>query len=316
MARIVYLAFPTGGVSGGQKMILRHVETLRDLGFEAVVWQRPDNVTPAWLDHRAPVEVGTPFRSSDVLVVPSDAPNALRGVLSLPQRAVVFCQNQFTMASLGLESLPPEPAPAFMAVGRLALEAIRRLYPQSQAELVPCFADERRFAPGPKSDAVVYAPRKRPLEARAIRNLFRRLHPAHAHLRWIGLDGVHETVVAKAMAGATLFLSLSRLEAVGMTTLEAMASGCVVAGFTGLGGRDFATAENGLWVEEDDCWAAADALAAAAELVRTGGPSLEARIEAGLATARAWSFEVFRQALEDAWTRLAPDARPQSGPLD
>jgi hypothetical protein len=316
MGRIVYLTFPTGAVSGGQKMILRHVEALRDLGFEAVVWRRPNGVIPTWLDHRAPVETGTSFRPGDVLVVPVDAPNALRQLRAGPNPMVVFCQNQFTMASLGVESVPTEPAPTFMAVSPTTAAAVRSLYPTARVELVPAFVDEQLFRPGPKRDAVAYAPRKRPLEARAIRNLLPRLFPAHAGLPWIELEGAHETIVARTLTDSSLFLCLSRLEALGLTPLEAMASGCVVAGFLGVGGADFATAENGFWAPEDDCWAATEALAAAADLVRTGGPALAARVEASLATARAWSSPVFRQALETAWMGLAPEARRRSGPLD
>ena len=51
MARIVYLGFPNGGISGGQKVSLRHVEALRGLGFDAVFWTNAASRLPAWLDH-------------------------------------------------------------------------------------------------------------------------------------------------------------------------------------------------------------------------------------------------------------------------
>ena len=118
------------------------------------------------------------------------------------------------------------------------------------------------------------------------------------------------------MAASDHFLSLSRMESVGMTPLEAMACGCVCAGFTGVGGQDFATPENGFWVPEEDCVAAVDALAEAADLLRNGGPALERRLEAGRETARQWSYARFREALEETWMRLAPEARLRDGPLD
>ncbi len=94
-----------------------------------------------------------------------------------------------------------------------------------------------------------------------------------------------------------------------MATLEAMASGCVCAGFTGVGGQEYATPENGFWAPEDDCEAAVDALAQAADLVKTGGPPLARLVEAARETARHWSYAVFRPALEDFWHRFAPEAR-------
>jgi glycosyltransferase involved in cell wall biosynthesis len=99
------------------------------------------------------------------------------------------------------------------------------------------------------------------------------------------------------------------MESVGLTTLEALASGCVCAGFTGGGGRQYATPDNGFWVEEDDCLAAADAVAQAISLVRSGGAPLRRYVEAGLATAQQWSYAAFRAELEAAWSRLAPEAR-------
>jgi len=89
---------------------------------------------------------------------------------------------------------------------------------------VPCFADERLFSPAvSKRAAVAYAPRKRPIEANAIQSMFRRFHPPHAALpgwRW----QTPRSSGAQAFGGSSLHLSLSRLESVGMTTLEAMAT--------------------------------------------------------------------------------------------
>jgi len=320
MSRIVYLGFPNGAIAGGQKMILRHVETLRDLGFEAVFWRGEGNVMPAWLQHRAPVEVGAPFRPDDILVLPSDAPNALSRMAASPHRKLIFCQNQFSLAATGARAIDaylPERLPVFISPGRVCADSIRRLYPQATVEVIPCFADERVFRPaGGRTDAVAFAPRKRPLEAEAIGVFFRKRRPEHAHLPWRPIRELSEAEVAAVMAGSTLFLSLSRFEAVGMTPLEAMACGCVCAGFLGVGGWDFATAENGFWAPDDDLEAAAEALGRAADLVATGGAPLAARLEAGRATAADWSYARFRRALEEVWMRRAPEARVSGGPLD
>jgi glycosyltransferase involved in cell wall biosynthesis len=86
-----------------------------------------------------------------------------------------------------------------------------------------------------------------------------------------------------------------------MTILEAMACGCLVAGFTGIGPREYATAMNGLWVGEDDCEAAALALVracgdadqdeAAAHLIR----------HAARTTAAQWTHAHFVEALGLFW---------------
>lgn len=317
MPRIVYCAVPSGGVSGGVKMALRHVETLRDLGFDAHLTIGTQSQAPAWLDHRVAIQTAMSFAADDVIVLADDMHDSIRRSYALSQKLVIFSQNPFLAAALSYEAFDGFPAdrfPPFIAVAPGLAATIRRAYPQAQVELVPAFVDERIFKPGEApEDAIACSPRKRKLEAAAIRVFFRRLHPRHAGLDWREANDLHERDVARLFASSRLFLSLSRLESVGMTPLEAMACGAVCAGFTGVGGREYATAENGFWVPEDDCEAAADALAEAADL---DGPARARMREAGFETARQWSYARFRPALEEAWMKLAPEARLKDGPLD
>lgn len=313
MSRIVYLAFPAGRIAGGHKMILRHVETLRELGFDAVLWLNQAQQGFAWIEHSCPVEVGAPFRPGDVLVLPEDAPNAIAHVAGTGHRAVIFCQSHLNMAALSypaLDAFPVERRPPLMAVGRRVAAALRRDFPGADVELIPAFADERVFRPGPeRRPAIVHIPRKRPGEAAVIRTLLQRRHPRHAHLPWTALENASEREVAEAMGVSTLFLALGRQEALGLTPLEAMASGCVVAGFKSIGGEDYASADNGFWAPEEDIEAAVEALAAAADLAAAGGPRLHEMLEAGSQTARQWSYAAFRPMLEAFWARIAPQAR-------
>jgi hypothetical protein len=317
MPRIVYCAVPSGGVSGGVKMFIRHVETLRDLGFDAHLMIGTQNKAPTWLDHRVDIEVGANFRPDDVIVLGDDMHDSIRRAYTIPQRVVIFSQSWILPAALSYDALdgfPAERFPPFIAVAPGLAATIRRAYPQAQTDVVPAFADERIFRPSDDAEAAIaFSPRKRRIEAAAIRGFFRKFHPRHAGLPWREATDLHERDVARVFSACRLFLSLSRVESVGMTPLEAMACGAVCAGFTGVGGhREFATAENGFWVGEDDCEAAADALAQAADL---GGPALVRMREAGFETARQWSYARFRPALEEAWMKLAPEARLKDGPL-
>ncbi|THD81335.1 MAG: glycosyltransferase [Phenylobacterium sp.] len=321
MNRIVYSIYSAGGLQGGHKVILRHVETLRDLGFDAVAYTGARNKMPTWFEHRVPVlieaEVGP---DKDALVLPDDAANTLRQLAALPYRVFVIAQSRFEFASRTfdlMDRFPPERLPVFIAVAPGVAAMIAKAYPQAEVGLVPAFADERLFRPAPaRQAAVAYIPRKRPLEAAAIRAFLQKFHPQWRDLPWRGIENASEAEVAQVFGASSLFLGLSRLEGLGLTPLEAMASGCVCAGFTGIGGRDYVTPQNGFWVPEDDCEAAAEALAAAADLVRTGGPALAHHLEAGYETARLWSYAAFRTALEAFWMRHAPAARLKAGPLD
>ncbi|MCR5873987.1 glycosyltransferase [Phenylobacterium sp. J426] len=313
MSRILYLAFPAGRVAGGHKMILRHVETLRELGFDAAVWTPADAVGFEWIEHRCPIERGSSFRRGDILVIPEDASNALAEASGFPLQCVVFCQNQFGLAShgfAGVDRFPPERFPIFVTPGRVCGDTVRRLYPQARVEVVQSFADERVFRPREgRRLAIALTPRKRPGEAKVIQTMLRKMHPRHAGVPWIELNEATEAEVAEAFGTSALFLCLSRMEAAPMTPLEAMASGAICAGFRGVGGREHSDDANGFWAEDDDCEAAADALASAADLVVGGGPALERMRQAGFETARRWSYAAFRPMLEAFWADIAPQAR-------
>lgn len=320
MTRIVYLTFPDGSIRGGQKMLLRHVETLRDLGFDAVCWTNGQTPLPDWFERAVPVEVNVPLSGDDIIVVPEDAYGAIAKLADASRRPVIFCQGTlvFGSNSLGvLDLFPADRFPPIITVGRQLSTLVQRCYPHAAVEFVPCFADERVFRPGgARSRQIACVPHKRRHEAQFIEQVFRKLHPGRAAERpWRHIENATEAEVAEGMRGSDLFLSLSKLEAVGLTPLEAMASGCLCVGFTGIGGRDFATPENGFWVDEDDCVAAVDALARAADVLATGGPNLDRYLDAGRETAREWSYARFREALETTWMRLAPEARLRNGPL-
>lgn len=312
MSRIVYLLLTNAGVAGGQKVIVRHVETLAELGFNAAVLAAESKAPPQWLKHSAPFIRLSELRSDDILVIPDDGSPALGFAAEKGLRTVVLCQSSAPyLAAGGLRTLFEHEArfTTLLSVAPGHSAMLRRLFPDAVIETVRCFADERLFRPGEKQFTAAMVPRKRPAEASAIRMLSRRLHPATAEMGWHRLENATEAQVAEVFSGASIHLSLSRMESVGLTTLEALASGCVCAGFTGGGGRQYATPDNGFWVDDDDCLAAADALAEAVSLVRCGGAPLRRYTDAALATAQQWSYAAFRTELEAAWSRLAPDAR-------
>lgn len=70
--RIVYLSWPAREISGGIKMAFRHVEVLREAGFDAVI-ATADAEPPEWFQTTAPViNLNAIVHSEDVLVFPEN----------------------------------------------------------------------------------------------------------------------------------------------------------------------------------------------------------------------------------------------------
>ncbi|MFC1759254.1 glycosyltransferase [Planctomycetota bacterium] len=253
MSRIVYLTWPTGEITGGIKLIFQHVALLTEAGLPAVVASE-DAVAPSWFDTSATVISTSDVGNQDVLVFPENHAKLLGNEQFRPNKKVVYCQNQF-MAYRGLGSCQDyreHGVCGMLALGRLAADFCRHRFPSLPVISVPAAISDQFGFQSTKTLQIAFAPRKRDFEAAFIHDLFSFRNPRWRDVRWLMIDGQDESVVAQVLKRSAIYLSLQRYESVGISALEAMACGCVVAGFTGQGGREYASGANGFWAEEDD----------------------------------------------------------------
>lgn len=145
------------------------------------------------------------------------------------------------------------------------------------------------FCPGERKLQICVVPRKLPREFEAIIGSLRLLHPTFVGIPTLRSDSVPETQVGATMAGSAVFLSLCHREALPVTPIEAMASGCAVVGYHGWGGLDYANAANGRWFGHDEIEGVIDALAEVLEGLRKNDPLITSMIAAGRETAAAYS---------------------------
>lgn len=305
MSRIVYISERPSSNSGGNKIVFRHVEMLQALGYAAAVRGPTQAKLPNWFEHTVTLDdPSRPIHSDDILVLPEDSAALLRQYADLPNRKVVFCQNPYALTGGGLAALPGDLRGryrTFMACCTNVAGLIARYFDYELISVVPAFADERVFRAAPKEPMIACTPRKRPGGYQTIRYMVERLYAGPTDWRWVVMEDGSETEVAAAMGRASLFLSLARMEALSITTLEAMASQCLIAGFTGIGPREYTTSVNGLWVGEDDCEAAAHALVQVATLADRGGGAVALMRHAAAATAAQWTHARCLDALGSFW---------------
>ncbi|HSV36047.1 MAG TPA: glycosyltransferase [Ramlibacter sp.] len=314
MARIVYLSWPATEVSGGIKAAFQHVELLGEAGMDAVIASQ-DGALPGWFDTRARVVTLDQVRPGDVLVFPENNPSLFKAFTAHRNPKLVFCQNQFLVYQ-GLEgraSYADHGVTHIMCPSHTVMHYCRRRFPGLKLGYTPFYVDHSRFVyRAEKTLQIATVPRKRPMEFGAIGDLFRASYPQHRALPWVYMHKATEAQVADVMGRSAVFLSLARLEAHGMTKLEAMASGCIVAGFRGVvGGTDSANSRNGLWVEEDDILGCVDALARAVQLAIDRDRTFELMVEEGRRTAYDYRREEAARLLVDFWRQTLLELPPR-----
>lgn len=302
--RIVFTLPTPQARTGGNRETCRHAEALTRLGYDAVVRLPPDQSPPDWFSHGAPFDFWTQTPDPDeILVISEDATRVLAACAALPNLKVVHCKNPYYAAAAALAGLAPHQLGAyrhFIACSDGVAAWIARYFDHDVVASIPNWIDGGVFRPREKAKVIACMPRKRKMEAAAIRGMFQRLSPFDGWA-WDLIEGRSEAETAEALGRSAVYLSLARFEGMCASILEGMSSGCLVAGFTGVGAREYATTLNGLWVEEDDCEAAARALVRAVAIAEAGDAEAELMREAARRTAAAWNEELFQAKLVEFW---------------
>ena len=255
--RIVYATFPTMRRSGGVHVMIQHVRLLRAAGYSSWLWLPGPGGAPDWFDDDLPLLFGPELAldAGDLVVLP-EVP-AVPGRDPAPgARKVIFNQNHFyTYAAVDPMSAtdPAEPVyagwspePGVWTVSKEGVEILGAVLPQLDVQLVPNYVDTEFFAPRNAAvPSIVWFSRKRPREA----SLFHRLLATDPRLSGVELHEVTDecwTTVAELFATASVFVAFGHTEGFGLPVAEALAAGCLIAGYDGGGGHELFEAP-GAW---------------------------------------------------------------------
>jgi glycosyltransferase involved in cell wall biosynthesis len=156
---------------------------------------------------------------------------------------------------------------------------------------------------GQKKLQIAYMPRKRAIESVFLKGLFASLYPEYKEVPWVEIEDMTREACAKTLQESAVFAALGFSEGLGLPPLEAMACGCIVAGFDGLGGCDYTHPENGFWAKEGDYFEYVHQLALALKAASAPRWSHEIRAEAQR-TLKRYHAQSFRNSLLTAWKEL------------
>lgn len=298
----------SGQSAGGEFVNWEHVAALRSFGLRAYLLYLPTPGGVKSFDPGVPVLMHHPgmvFRSADVVVVPEPWRQPIEHFANLPVRKVIHCQNPYYVFH-GFSDMAAAAAmgyDTFLSCSRFTSDMLRRLGCAATLHTVRPEVPRMFCAGRQKKLQIAFMPRKRSLETVHVQGLFRSLHPELKSIPWVPIDGVSRDQCAAILAESAVFASFSHLEGLGLPPLEAMAAGCLVAGFDGGGGSEYARPDNGFWVADGDHEGFAHALAEA--LHAYGDQARRASLgKAAADTLDDYSGAAFRQSLNDAWQAI------------
>lgn len=255
--------------SGGIKTLYRHVWRLNQLGFNASIVHQKAGFTLDWHRYAVPVtwlEQKPTFRPQDVLVFPEVMIHTIRHTSHFQAKRVVF-------------ALSWQPAYSRLKAGeRWQDHGISQVLTKSptvkkflawsmeiEATLIPEFVDPDlyRYAPPEKKNKICYLTRK-DQSGSWLQGVFMRKGAPFSNFEWKVLRQMNESTYASHLREARVYVATNLQEGMHVSILEAMASGALVVGFSGVGGRDYMVGtgakQNCVLVENGDLLALGKAL--------------------------------------------------------
>jgi hypothetical protein len=291
---VYYLTPDQTAPRGGVRVNYRQVDLLNGLGVRASVLHSRPGFHCTWFDNSTTVAAApeVTLGPEDVLVVPEFFASGMHLRPSEP-RKIIFNQGAYHTFDYAADDGPPG-APytevpnlaAILTVSDDSAALLRYTFPGLPVHQARAVVNRALFHPEgrPSGRRIAFVPRRRPLERR---QLFHMLRARGVLDGWelCPIEGRTEAQTAGLMRSSALFLSFSEREGFGLPPVEAMASGCFVVGYSGLGGREYFDAADSGPVPDSDLLAFAEAVERAVrrhdtepEAFAASGASASARV--------------------------------------
>jgi glycosyltransferase involved in cell wall biosynthesis len=245
--------------SGGIKILYRHVDVLCRAGYRATLLHQKPGFRCSWFHNTTHIAYlpEVQLTTQDVLVIPEVFGPNIPALAALPNigrkvRKVIFNQNgYYTFLGHTLETaLRPDAFMAYAKSNRDEYIAAIVVSEDSQRYLRHAFPDLPVYRihnainthvfryQREKKHQICYMPRKHPEDAVQVLGILN-ARGMLKDLSVVPIDQRTEEETAAIMRDSLIFLSFGYPEGCPLPPAEAMACGCVVVGYHGMGGAEY-----------------------------------------------------------------------------
>lgn len=248
--RLFFLCPDVSHATGGVTKIYEFAAALKNAGWDVVVVHQDPQYRPSWFATDVPIESqkNTVVEPNDLLVIPefmSALLPRLRGCAK-----VILNQNSFSHGAIWFQD---ESVCSIVSTSQYIQRHVQFVYPQIASIPILLGYDKSVFSASNalKKKQIAYMPRRRGEDSKRIMQALERRGALEG---WtvVTIDALSAREVAKVLRESMIFLSFSQREGFGLPPLEAMACGCLVVGFHGLGGAEFFDPAYCYPIPEDD----------------------------------------------------------------
>jgi len=242
---IYYLAPDLQRPSGGVRTIYRHVDVLNGMGRSAAVVHARPGFRCSWFENDTRVAtLPVSLDASDLVVVPEESVPQLAHIAP-GARKVVFNQNAYrTFRGVADAARSPYVTCAdvvgAMVVSEDSERYLRYCFPDLTIGRIRHSLDGGIFHPEParRTRQIAAVPTKRAAELRQLIDVLT-ARGVLAGWQFVRIEHLRESEVARTLQASPLFVSLNKAEGFGLPPAEAIACGCRVVGYHGMGASEF-----------------------------------------------------------------------------
>jgi hypothetical protein len=258
--------------SGGMKLAYDHVKAMNENGFNAKVLHQKEGYFPKWLEAYYDLNEDGTFKDipivysegdeplaigmEDFFFIPEGFPQVMENLAkqNAPCKKIIFCQNWYYV----LNSLPPGVfwdsygITDVMSVSNSQSEYLKLIMPFLKIKNVIGNIDSEVFSPPEtmtdKKLVVSFIPsRDNGVKSYNVIKTFYAIFPHFRFIRFAELKGMSKDDYVKALRESAFYAHFDEQSSWGTAPIEAFNCKCLVAGWDGVGGREYMNTDN-MWI--------------------------------------------------------------------